>query len=119
MPTDDDLFRTITRGIRGTGMPSWRRVEISTDGGRSWTNARLQEPVLPKAHVRFRHLWNWDGANADILSRAVDETGYVQPSRNVLRAARGRRARGYHLNPVTGWTIRPDGRVFYKEEPRW
>jgi len=107
------------RGIAWSGRGTIARVEISSDGGRSWTNARLQEPVLPKAHVRFRHLWNWDGTNTEIMSRAVDETGYVQPSRDALRAARGRRARGYHLNPVTAWTIRPDGRVFYKEEPPW
>ncbi len=107
------------RGIAWSGRGAIARVEISTDGGQHWTNARLQEPVLSKAHARFRHLWHWDGAGADILSRAVDETGYVQPTREALRAVHGRRACGYHLNPVTGWTVRPDGHVFYKEEAPW
>ena len=107
------------RGIAWSGRGKVARVEISTDGGQSWQTARLQEPVLSKAHVRFRRLWNWDGSEVSIMSRAVDESGYVQPSREALIAARGRRARMYHLNPVTGWTVRTDGHVFYKEEPRW
>ncbi len=53
------------------------------------------------------------------MSRATDETGYVQPTRAALLAARGRRAKAYHLNPITGWTVRSNGAVFYHEEPRW
>lgn len=107
------------RGIAWSGHGRITRVEISTDGGGSWEPARLQEPVLPKAHTRFRHLWRWEGAEAEIMSRAVDETGYVQPRREALRAERGRRARGYHLNPITGWTVHADGRMFYRTEPPW
>jgi sulfane dehydrogenase subunit SoxC len=66
--------------------------------------------VLPKAHTRFRHAWEWDGRPTEILSRAVDDTGYTQPEMSALQRARGRRTR-YHLNPVTGWTIAADGRV--------
>ena len=113
-------------GTRPPRAPAYHRgvlcvdaVEISTDGGGSWEPARLQEPVLPKAHTRFRHLWRWEGAEAEIMSRAVDETGYVQPRREALRAERGRRARGYHLNPITGWTVHADGRMFYRTEPPW
>ena len=90
---------------------------MSTDGGATWTPARLQEPVLSKAHTRFRHLWNWTGGEAVIMSRAVDETGYVQPTRDVLIAARGVSSVGYHVNPITGWLIRPDGTVLYRAEP--
>ena len=107
------------RGIAWSGHGTIARVEISTDGGESWAPARLQEPVLPKAHTRFRHLWRWDGAEAEVMSRAVDDTGYVQPRREALRAERGRRARGYHLNPITGWKVQSDGRVFYRTEPPW
>ena len=107
------------RGIAWSGHGTIARVEISTDGGDSWVSARLQDPVLPKAHTRFRHLWRWDGAEAEVMSRAVDDTGYVQPRREALRAERGRRARGYHLNPITGWTVQSDGRVFYRTEPPW
>ena len=98
------------RGIAWSGRGLIRRVEISTDGGRTWKPAALQQPVLPKAHTRFRFPWEWDGRPVEIVSRAVDETGYVQPEWTALQRARGRRTR-YHLNPVTGWTIAADGRV--------
>ncbi|MBI4888206.1 MAG: sulfite dehydrogenase [Acidobacteria bacterium] len=100
------------RGLAWSGRGRIERVEVSTDGGRTWSRAQLQAPVLPKAHTRFRLLWNWDGRPAEILSRAVDETGYVQPEWPALVAARGRRTR-YHLNPVTGWRLGADGRVLF------
>lgn len=103
------------RGIAWSGRGRIQRVEISTDGGRTWTEAVLQAPVLPKAHTRFRLLWRWDGTPTEILSRAVDETGYVQPEWQALQATRGRRTR-YHLNPITGWTIGADGRVLFAIE---
>lgn len=107
------------RGIAWSGRGKIARVEVSTDGGYRWHDARLQTPVLAKAHVRFRHLWQWDGVETTILSRATDDTGYVQPTREALVEARGRRAKAYHLNPITGWVVRASGEVFYREEPRW
>ncbi len=104
-------------GIAWTGSGKIQRVDVSTDGGATWTPARLQEPVQSKAHTRFRHLWNWTGGEAAIMSRAVDETGYVQPTRETLIAARGVSSVGYHINPITGWLIRPDGTVVYRAEP--
>ena len=100
------------RGIAWSGRGRIQRVEISTDGGRTWTEAVLQAPVLPKAHTRFRLLWRWDGRPTEILSRAIDETGYMQPEWQALQAARGRRTR-YHLNPITGWKIGADGQVLF------
>lgn len=107
------------RGIAWSGRGTIAQVDVSTDGGRTWQAARLQDPVLRQAHTRFRHPWRWDGSGTEIMSRATDDTGYVQPTRAALRAARGRRARRYHLNPITAWRIRPDGRVHYREDPPW
>jgi sulfane dehydrogenase subunit SoxC len=104
-------------GIAWTGSGKIQRVDVSTDGGATWTAAKLQEPVQSKAHTRFRHLWNWTGSDAVIMSRAADETGYVQPTRDTLIASRGVSSVGYHTNPVTGWRIRPDGTVVYRAEP--
>ena len=104
-------------GIAWTGSGKITRVDVSTDGGATWTAAKLQEPVLPKAHTRFRHLWNWTGGDAVILSRAVDETGYLQPTREMLIKSRGVSGVGYHINPVTGWRVRQDGTVIYNAEP--
>jgi sulfane dehydrogenase subunit SoxC len=101
------------RGLAWTGRGRITRLDVSTDGGSTWTQATLQEPVLPKAHTRFRHLWRWDGKPTTILSRAQDETGYIQPTRAQLEAARGT-PRGpfeYHYNPITGWRIGNDGTV--------
>lgn len=100
------------RGIAWSGRGRIQRVEISTDSGRTWTEAVLQAPVLPKAHTRFRFLWRWDGRPTEILSRAIDETGYVQPEWEALQAARGRRTR-YHLNLITGWKIGADGQILF------
>jgi sulfane dehydrogenase subunit SoxC len=100
------------RGLAWSGRGRITRVDISTDAGATWHPADLQAPVLPKAHVRFRYLWNWPGGNCEIMSRATDETGYVQPTWEVLREARGPRTR-YHQNPITSWTVGDDGRVLF------
>lgn len=62
------------------------------------------------AFTRFRLPWQWDGQPVEIMSRAVDETGYVQPSREELVAARGVNSQ-YHYNGVKTWKIEADGSV--------
>jgi sulfane dehydrogenase subunit SoxC len=106
------------RGLAWSGRGKIQKVEVSTDAGKTWVPARLQEPVLDKAHTVFRMLWLWNGQETEILSRAVDDTGYTQPTLAQLVAARGVDMGGYHLNPVTAWRIRPDGAVLFKPE-RW
>ena len=105
------------QGIAWTGHGRVARVDVSTDGGRTWQAASLQQPVLSKCHTRFRHLWQWTGGEATLMSRAVDEQGYVQPTRADLLAKRGPGTQGYHLNPITGWVVRADGTVVFREEP--
>lgn len=104
------------RGIAWSGRGRIARADVSTDGGRTWQPAALQEPVLPRAHTRFRHLWKWDGRATEILSRAVDESGYVQPTRAEFIAARGPGSGPYHRNPITAWKLRPSGEVVYRTE---
>ena len=105
------------RGLAWSGRGRITRVDVSTDGGRRWQPARLLEPVLAKAHTRFALPWRWDGGGAELCSRAVDETGYVQPTRRELIEARGPGSQPYHLNPILSWLVEPDGRVIYKAEP--
>lgn len=104
------------RGIAWSGRGKVSRVEVSTDAGRHWNMAVLQEPVLDKAHTYFRYLWRWDGQNTEIMSRVVDDTGYIQPTLQQLTNARGTDMGGYHLNPVTAWIIQRDGTVLFKPE---
>ena len=68
---------------------------VSADGGKSWAQAALQEPVQPKAFTRFRMPWRWDGQPVVLQSRAWDEAGNVQPLRAefVARARPDQRSR--------------------------
>ena len=100
------------RGLAWSGRGRITRVEVSTDGGATWVPAQLQEPVLSKCATRFRHIWNWDGSQALLMSRAIDETGYVQPDLESLIAARGP-GTSYHYNNIRPWRVESDGRVFF------
>jgi sulfane dehydrogenase subunit SoxC len=106
------------RGLAWTGRGRITQVDVSTDNAESWIAAELQSPVLPKAHTRFRYLWKWNGKPTTILSRARDETGYTQPTRAQLDAARGTPEGSFanHYNPVTGWAIHRDGTVLLSPE---
>jgi sulfane dehydrogenase subunit SoxC len=103
------------RGIAWSGSGKVVKVEVSTDAGKSWQNAHLQDPILDKAHTAFRYLWQWKGEETEILSRVTDETGYVQPTLKQLVEARGETG-GYHFNPITAWQIKRDGSVLFKPE---
>ncbi|WP_234679675.1 sulfite dehydrogenase [Bradyrhizobium monzae] len=102
-------FHEIT-GIAWSGHGKIKRVEVSVDDGKSWQNAQLQEPVLTRALTRFRLPWQWDGKPAVIQSRAIDETGYVQPALADLLAVRGENY-FYHNNAIWPWRIANDGEV--------
>jgi sulfane dehydrogenase subunit SoxC len=102
-------------GIAWSGRGRITKVEISADNGSTWHDAELQGPALPKAHTRFAMMWNWDGRQAILLSRATDETGYVQPTRKALMDARGA-GTDYHNNAIRGWRVEPDGSVFFHWE---
>jgi sulfane dehydrogenase subunit SoxC len=97
-------------GLAWTGRGRITRVEISFDGGAHWQDARLDEPRFRMAFTRFRLPWRWDGKPVTIASRATDESGYVQPTREQLIAARGTNS-GYHFNGMKWWRVSADGSV--------
>lgn len=99
------------RGIAWSGRGKVAKVLVSTDNGQTWKEAHLQGPVLEKAHTAFKFMWNWDGKPTRVLSKAIDETGYVQPTYNQLVRARESKA-GYHFNPIVGWDIEKTGEVY-------
>ena len=99
-------------GLAWSGRGRIRRVEVSVDAGGTWSDAALQDPALRKAHVRFTQMWKWNGGETAIMSRATDDTGYVQPTRAELIRVRGPGTL-YHYNPIYGWRVMPNGRVFF------
>jgi sulfane dehydrogenase subunit SoxC len=97
-------------GIAWSGHGKIRQVDVSVDDGKSWQPAQLQEPVLTRALTRFTFPWHWDGRSAVIQSRAIDETGYVQPTLAELLAVRGENY-FYHNNAIWPWRISAGGEV--------
>ncbi|MDQ8154361.1 MAG: sulfite dehydrogenase [Gemmatimonadota bacterium] len=102
-------------GLAWTGRGNITRVEVSTDDGSSWHDAELSPTTGRKAPVRFTHMWEWDGKPAVLLSRATDETGYVQPTRKQLLKVRGI-GTDFHFNPIVGWKVAADGTVTFHGE---
>ena len=97
-------------GLAWSGRGRVTKVEVSVDGGRTWQAARLQEPILSKCHTRFRFPWHWNGQEAILQSRCVDETGYLQPTRQDLVKVRGTNSL-YHYNAIQSWKVQADGRI--------
>ena len=91
-------------------------MEVSTDGGKNWSLAKLQGPILPICYTRFRFPWRWDGGEAVLQSRCQDETGYIQPTIKQLVDVRGLDGHAkfgsvYHLNGIQSWSINKNGEV--------
>lgn len=97
-------------GLAWSGRGRIRTVEVSADGGASWADAALDQPVLPQALTAFRMPWRWNGAPVVLMSRATDETGAVQPRRTdwLGKYAPGQ---GYHSNAIQAWRVGTDGKV--------
>jgi sulfane dehydrogenase subunit SoxC len=108
-PLTDEGFHEIS-GLAWSGRGKIARVDVSLDGGINWQNAALAAPVLPQCLTRFRLPWRWTGDEALLQSRAMDETGYVQPTIAALRAVRGSNS-GYHNNAIQTWRVNPSGEV--------
>jgi sulfane dehydrogenase subunit SoxC len=105
----DKGFYNIT-GLAWSGRGKITKVDVSVDGGNTWKAARLENPVLTKSLTRFNMDWVWDGKPTIIQSRAIDETGYVQPQINQLREVRGTRSI-YHNNAIQSWLVSETGEV--------
>lgn len=102
-------YQRIT-GLAWSGHGKISKVEISTDEGRTWKQAHLNHPVLPKAQTRFQMDWVWDGKPTKIISRSTDEKGNVQPDRKSFIAKMGTNALN-HYHAQQTWSIDGDGRV--------
>ena len=99
------------QGFAWSGKGRITAVDVTTDGGKTWQEAVLEGPVMEKNLTRFRYRWNWNGQPATIASRAMDSTGYVQPS--VQEIAKVRAIVGFvqHHNGIFPWSVNAAGEV--------
>jgi sulfane dehydrogenase subunit SoxC len=97
-------------GLAWSGDGTITKVEISTDGGKTWISAPLQTPVLPRALTRFRSPWSWDGSATVLKSRATDDTGASQPERDKFIAEHGNNA-VFHYSAIGAWSVAASGEV--------
>jgi sulfane dehydrogenase subunit SoxC len=104
------------RGLAWSGGGAVKTVEVSTDGGKKWNLAQFTSPPQRMAHARFTYPWRWDGTETEILSRATDEIGQVQPLREQIAqwwnvpVERNYRVPGLD-NSIMPWKIAKDGSV--------
>jgi len=98
------------RGIAWSGYGKIKKVDVSLDGGMNWQTAELQSPVFSKSLTRFRLPLQWDGRPLLLQSRAMDESGYVQPAIDSLRKIRGLNSI-YHKNSIHTWRVHANGEV--------
>ena len=115
---------TLTKGyVQITGL-AWSgggkisRVDVSTDGGKTWQEAKLQTPVHTKAHTRFNFDWAWNGDETVLMSRCTDDQGEVQPTKLELyknwavpEKDWNKPVRSIHTNMIQPWKVARDGSI--------
>ena len=100
--------QTVITGVAWSGRGTIPRVDVTIDGGVNWHEARMSGPSLDKSMHRFYYEFDWDGSELLLQSRAHDSTGYVQPTKDQLRAVRGLNSI-YHNNGIQTWFVNSDG----------
>ncbi len=99
------------QGFAWSGNGKITAVDVTTDGGKNWQTADLEEPVFDKCLTRFRYRWQWDGSPAKIASRAVDSTGYVQGWVKDIEKVRAIVGFVQHHNAIFPWSVSASGEV--------
>ncbi len=110
----------VITGLAWSGGGAVRKVDVSTDGGATYTEAELAGPALSKAHTRFYLPWEWNGEEAVLQSRCTDEKGQVQPTEaqyakywELTRQELYRTVQSQlgHCNWIQAWRVNRDGTV--------
>jgi DMSO/TMAO reductase YedYZ molybdopterin-dependent catalytic subunit len=81
-------------GYAWSGYGGITKVEISTDGGATWAEARIAQEAGRLSWVRFEHPWEAQVGEVRLRSRATDERGLQQPEQTAWNA------KGYQMNAV-------------------
>ena len=98
----------VLTGVAWSGRGKISRVDISIDGGINWNEARISGPADSKSMHRFYYEFDWSGQRLLLQSRAQDDTGYVQPTKDQLRSVRGTNSI-YHNNGIQTWAVDKNG----------
>jgi sulfane dehydrogenase subunit SoxC len=110
----------VISGLAWSGGGAIRRVEVSTDGGKTYQEAEIAGHALPRAFTRFQMPWRWDGSEAIIQSRAIDENNSRQPSEEEFlkywgmtrqELYRASNTRLGHCNWIQAWKVNTSGDV--------
>lgn len=97
-------------GLAWSGHGTITNVDISFDGGDNWVEANLKGLVLPKSWTRFSYITKWEGKPLLLSSRAVDDTGNVQPTIDQETSVVGVES-VYHRNAIVTWEVKSNGEV--------
>ena len=108
MPITHGHGPVVITGMAWSGHGKITRVDVSKDGGKTWETARLAADPANKALTRFYLDTEWNGEEWFLQSRAMDETGYVQPTKAQLRDVRGLNSI-YHNNCIQTWWVKSNG----------
>jgi sulfane dehydrogenase subunit SoxC len=102
-------------GLAWSGGGAVRKVDVSTDGGKTWTEAEIRGPIYRMAHTRFGLEWKWEGQECVLQSRCTDEVGQVQPTREELAKYLGHPANPNAVqgldNTIMPWKVASGGTV--------
>ena len=92
--------RVVIAGLAFAGQRGISRVEVSTDGGRTWSDAQLEAPPGRHTWRRWRYVWTPPGAGRHrVVARATDGTGQAQTA--VERPPFPSGSTGYHVRDVS------------------
>ncbi|AKS45877.1 sulfur dehydrogenase subunit SoxC [Octadecabacter temperatus] len=108
MPITHGTGPLVVSGLAWSGHGKITRVDVSIDGGITWETARLGKQGDTKALTRFYYDMDWDGREMLMQARAMDDTGYVQPTKDQLREMRGENS-VYHNNCIQTWFVNEEG----------
>jgi sulfane dehydrogenase subunit SoxC len=95
--------RTLVEGRAWSGADAVCRVQFSADGGRSWDDARVEEPNGRHGWSAWSYEWDPDETgDYELCARATDSAGNVQP----LDSAENWNQGGYAVNAVQRVAVR-------------
>jgi hypothetical protein len=90
---------TYIAGVAFAGNKGISEVDVSTDGGKTWSVATLKKPLSNLTWVLWQLPWQPPAGNHTLVVHAVDMEGNVQDPSSAPPAPDG--SSGYHTIVVT------------------